>query len=380
LVIVPEGSPAALADSTEDAMRTLVATHGPLWEDIRNSGRKPSDSDLRQIYFPLVLALLDQHRLAEANELLEQAPGVDELSPRARAGLLQLRGELLLLKGSPQEGLKHLHEALLWWRTDARSQASDAVIQGFVERITDRLTVALAELGHIDEAIAMARNSLQQSEQRGSILGGTAELLRRLSVDHSRLGELLIAKGELVEAGRHVAEDLQISHKMLALDPESPRAMADLGVAHLKSAEFLVAQGKLGEAREALNLALQSARSATHLQPRSMQSSRLLAAVLTNLAYVESLLGNAALAFRYLKESESLAERVALAAPLHRESQSNLVTIRAMLAEMLQQSGSPNARSAWDSLAHQIEAMESTGALPPREAELLRLARSKTAA
>lgn len=377
LVIVPEGSPSGMFGSTEDAGRTLVATHGPLWEDIRKSGRQPSNPDLHQIYFPLVLALLDQRRLVEADRLLDQVRVVDGLSARARAELLQLRGELHLLKGSPQEGLRHLHEALLWWRTHARSQASDAVIQGFVERITDRLTVALAELGHMDEAINMARNSLQQSEQRRLVVGGTPEVLRRLCVDHSRLGELLIAKGELDEARRHIAEDLQISQQVLALNPNSSQAIADLGIAHLKWAELLVAQGNLGEAREALNLALQSIRAATQLRTRSEEAPRLLVAVLTNLAYVESFLGNSALALRYLTEGESLAEKIALESPLHRESQANLVTIRAMLAELLQQSGSPNARTAWDRLMHQIEAMGSKGPLLPREAELLRLARSR---
>lgn len=380
LVIVPQGSPGAIARTSEEAMRTLVATHGPLWEDILKSGRKPSDGDLRQIYFPLALAWVELRALAEASRILEQAPPWEELSPRARANLLQLQGELSLLKGEIKEGVQQLYRALQWWQTEARSQASDAVIQGFVERITDRLTVALAELGHLDDAISMARASLQRSEQSLTPASETAEHLRRLSVDHSRLGELLIARGELDEAGRHVAEDLRISEQFLAQDPANPQSIADLGVAHLKSAELLVAQGRIHQAQGSLRLALESARMALSKAPESAQVQRLATAILTNRGYVEMMLGNLALAIRNLLEAEALAERAALSSPMHFESQRNLVTIRALIAQLFDQSGAPAAKAAWERLVHQIEAMESRGTLASRELQLLHLARAKVTA
>jgi tetratricopeptide (TPR) repeat protein len=380
LVIVPEGSPAALAGSTEDAMRTLVATHGPLWEDIHTSGRQPSDSDLRQIYFPLVLALLDQHRLEEARQLLDQAPPVGTLSPRARAELHQLRGELLVSEGTPREGLQDLHQALIWWQTHAKSEATDAVIQAFVERLTDRITLAMAELGHLDDAIALARTSLKRSQRRLSSTAGTPEELRKLSVAHSRLGDLLTAKGELEEASRHIAEDLEISLQVLAKDPGSPQSLADMGVVRLKSARVLFAQSKVLDAHKALDLALECTRAALARQPRSVQFSILLAAVLTTLGYAEMLMGNTALALRNLTEAESIGEWVARNSPLHRESHGNLLTIRALLAQLFEQTDPPAAKTAWERLAHQIEVMESRGPLPPREAELLKLARTKSLA
>jgi tetratricopeptide (TPR) repeat protein len=380
LVIVPEGSPAALAGSTEDAMRTLVATHGPLWEDIHTSGRQPSDSDLRQIYFPLVLALLDQHRLEEARQLLDQAPAVEALTPRARAGLLQLRGQLHIHLGETKVGVGLLQQALAWGQTEGRSHASDSVVESFVDLISDRLTVALAATGQLDQALSLAKDAMQRAESRRTLRGDTREILRALSVVHSRLGELLVAKGDLDEAGRHIAEDLRICEQILTLDPSHSQAIADLGVAHLKASDLYAAQGRMLDARASLIFALESTRSALVRAPDSIQIQGLLEAILTNLGYLDIQFGKPALATQRLLEAESLGEQVARNSPLHRESQSNLLTVRALLAQLFEQTDPPAAKTAWERLAHQIEAMESRGPLPPREAELLKLARTKSLA
>ena len=77
---------------------------------------------------------------------------------------------------------------------------------------------------------------------------GNAGWQRDLSVSYDRVGDVLVAQGNLPEALKTFREGLAISERLAAADPGNAGWQRDLSVSNNKVGDVLVAQGNLPEA------------------------------------------------------------------------------------------------------------------------------------
>ena len=72
---------------------------------------------------------------------------------------------------------------------------------------------------------------------------------RDVSVSLTKLGDVLVAQGELAGARQRYQESLDIDRRLAAADVSSVAFQRDVSVSLIKLGDVLVAQGDLGGAR-----------------------------------------------------------------------------------------------------------------------------------
>jgi DNA-binding CsgD family transcriptional regulator len=179
----------------------------------------------------LATALLDRGRVDEAKSALADLPA--DWGPGARNRWLRgasLRARLRLAQGRPEEALSELREQL---RDDEqRGRAINAR-----DLIRTTLVAVLAELGHREEALALADEQLTVARRRGI---ATAE------------ARLLLARARAFEGPRRIAalEDAVEAARRSPSRLVQAQALGELGATLRRAGSRVAARQPLRQARE----------------------------------------------------------------------------------------------------------------------------------
>ena len=77
----------------------------------------------------------------------------------------------------------------------------------------------------------------------------SASLQRDVSVSQVKVGDVLVAQGDLPGARARFQESLQIAQRLAAADPSSASLQTDMSISFTKLGDVAIAQGVLGGAR-----------------------------------------------------------------------------------------------------------------------------------
>ena len=97
---------------------------------------------------------------------------------------------------------------------------------------------------------------------------GNAGWQRDLSVSYDKVGDVLVAQGNLAEALKSYRDGLAIAERLAKADPGNAGWQRDLSVSYDKVGDVLVAQGNLAEALKSYHDSLAIARPPGQGRPR----------------------------------------------------------------------------------------------------------------
>ncbi|WP_346907536.1 tetratricopeptide repeat protein [uncultured Roseibium sp.] len=202
-------------------------------------------------------------RLEDAVEALEEVPEEDASAQTIQDALEALRqGKPSLAEGifrqiqndRAQEGENALFEAseaarhraaLLYLNDKAKALIA---LQEAVQLCPENMA-AQYDLG--DVAISAGNLSVAYDAFKNfGDLGAKKQSQREIMIAHARLGDILVAQGQLGDALERYEAGLEVAKRLAASDASNSRRQRDLSVSFDRIGGVLVAQGKLGEALE----------------------------------------------------------------------------------------------------------------------------------
>ncbi len=110
--------------------------------------------------------------------------------------------------------------------------------------------------GQSPEALTTYRASLGIADRLAKVDPGNAGWQRDLSISQEKIGDVLVAQGNLPEALAAYRASLGIADRLAKADPGNAGWLRDLSVAHNKIGDVLIAQGNLPEALTAYRASL----------------------------------------------------------------------------------------------------------------------------
>ncbi len=135
-------------------------------------------------------------------------------------------------------------------------------------KLVDGVGQALVSLGRSSDADWIYSALLRQSETRvGLDPAANTDWQRELAVSHSRIGDLLAARGDTDEALAAYGKDLEISEWLAGLDPANNGWQRSLAVSHAKRGDLLAARGYTDEALAAYGKSLEISERLVSLDP-----------------------------------------------------------------------------------------------------------------
>ncbi|PPC98054.1 MAG: hypothetical protein CTY36_11050, partial [Methylocystis sp.] len=255
----------------------------------RATGLDPSDA---QTWDDYARAAVDAGRLGEAKTSFEQAAmkarenGNDRLRYWATLGL----GDVAVEQGSLPSA-RRLYEtavAIVGPLAKSAEGKTDAGSLGWQRDLSvsyNKVGDVLVAQGNLPEALKAFRDSLAITEKlakadpasfglHGSAM--TSGWQRDLSVSQEKIGDVLVAQGNLPDALKAFKDSLAIADKLAKADPASfglhGSAMTsvwqrDLSVSYIKVGDVLVAQGNLPDALKAFKDSLAIREKLTKADP-----------------------------------------------------------------------------------------------------------------
>jgi len=112
----------------------------------------------------------------------------------------------------------------------------------------DRVGNVLLALGDLAGALVSYRDSLAVRQRLVAADPGNTEWQQYLGVSHNKVGDVLIAQGDLVGALISYREDQAVMQRLAVVDPGNPGWQRDLSVSHINVGDVLRAQGDLARA------------------------------------------------------------------------------------------------------------------------------------
>ena len=112
----------------------------------------------------------------------------------------------------------------------------------------DRIGDVLVAQGNLPEALKSFRDGLAIRDRLARTDPGNAGWQRDLSVSYDRIGDVLVAQGNLPEALKSFRDQLAIADRLARTDPGNAGWQRDLSMSYEKVGDVLVAQGNLPEA------------------------------------------------------------------------------------------------------------------------------------
>ena len=100
---------------------------------------------------------------------------------------------------------------------------------------------------------------------------GNTQWQRDLSVSHNKIGDVLVAQGDLPAALAAFRTGLDIAQALAARDPSNTQWQRDLSVSHVKLGDVLVAQGDLPAALAAFRTSLDIRQALAARDPANAQ-------------------------------------------------------------------------------------------------------------
>ena len=248
----------AWSGGSSDEALLLSRSLGPLWEELVEPGRLPTVTDVERMGIPLLEYALHEGRLKEAEAVDRVISAVRLPRSDARGMWLRLRGELARLLGrfpdaeAAFDEAMRLHESLLSETPKSlRAKRDLSVTLGeyaaFLEERGQRGDAEL-QLSLLERNQRLMQQILDESPESG-------QAVRDVSVSLNKLGDFLAGRskpGDSEAALGHYARSLELSERLLAVNPESRQAARDVAVSLIKLGDFLARRGKPGDEEAAL--------------------------------------------------------------------------------------------------------------------------------
>ena len=114
--------------------------------------------------------------------------------------------------------------------------------------LADREMQALLKTGSVAAALDRANRIAATARHKAETDPTNTEAQRDLGISYERLGDLMVAVGNLGEAERFYRDRLTIADRLAKDDPTNAQAQRDLSVSYTKLGDLMVAVGNLGEA------------------------------------------------------------------------------------------------------------------------------------
>ena len=164
---------------------------------------------------------------------------------------------------------------------------------------------------------------------------GKAGWQRDLSVSYIKVGEVLVAQGDLAGAQRAYRASLEIAERLAALEPRDAGWQRDLAASRSKVGEALVTQGDLAGAQRAYRASLEIAQRLAASNPDNAGWQRDLSVSHRQVGEVLVAQGDLAGALRAYRAAQEIAERLAALEPGNAERQRDLAGGRNMVGDVL---------------------------------------------
>ena len=249
---------AAWSGGGSDAASLLARSMRPLWEELVESGRVPTVTDVERMGIPLLENALHEGRLKEAEAVDRVISAVRIPRSDVRGMWLRLRGELARLLGrfpdaeAAFDEAMRLHESLLSETPKSlRAKRDLSVTLGeyadFLEERGQRGDAEL-QLSLLERNQRLMQQILDERPESG-------QAVRDVSVSLNKLGDFLAgrSKPEDSEAALgHYERSVEMRERLLAVNPESRQAARDVAVSLIKLGDFLARRGKPGTEEAAL--------------------------------------------------------------------------------------------------------------------------------
>src|SRR6266849_3393650 len=173
----------------------------------------------------------------------------------------------------------------------------------------------LVAQGNLAEALKSFRDGLAIRERLAQSDAGRAGWQRDLSVSYSKIGDVLVAQGNLAEALKSFRDGLAIRERLAQSDPGNAGWQRDLSVSYNKIGDVLVAQGNLAEALKSFRDGLAIAGRLAQADPGNAGWQRDLSVSYNKIGDVLVDQGNLPEALKSFRDGHDIFKRLAQADP-----------------------------------------------------------------
>ena len=344
---------AAWSGGSSDEALLLSRSLGPLWEELVESGRLPTVTDVERMGIPLLEYALHESRLNDA-EAVDRVISEAHLPPSPVRGIwLRLRGELARLLGRFPDAEAAFDEAMRLGESLLQQTPKSLRAKRNLSVTLGEYAVFLGERGRRGDAefqfslLQRSQRLMQQILDESPESGNAA---RDVSVSLDRLGDFLAERGKPGDAERalrHYERSLELSERLLAANPSSGRAARDVSVSLNRLGDFLTRRGRPGDAEAAMGHHVRSLAVDERLlaaNPESGQAARDVSVSLNKLGDFLSARGkpgDAEAAQGNYERSLEVAERLWSANPESGQAARDLSVSLERLADFLAGRGKP---------------------------------------
>ena len=179
----------------------------------------------------------------------------------------------------------------------------------------ERVGDVLVAQGNLPEALKAFRDCLAIRDRLAKADPGNAGWQRDLSVSYERVGDVLVAQGNLPEALKAFRDGLAISDRLAKADPGNAGWQRDLSVSYNKVGDVLVAQGNLPEALKAFRDCLAICDRLAKADPGNAGWQRDLSVSYNKVGDVLVAQGNLPEALKAFRDGLAICDRLAKADP-----------------------------------------------------------------
>ncbi len=281
-------------------------------------------------------------------------------------------GDVLIERGETTAAEKQCREALDVRRKIAAEVKTDLAAQRRLADSLDQYAEILHRAGRSSAAGEIAREGLAVLVQVNEKLSPQPNLnaQRELAEAHSRLGEILLDRGDLSGSRKEFEEARDLLVKLRVVDPRSAGAKAALAVCHGWLAAVALRVGELANALKEATTSNQLCKEVDADDPDSTRTTRDLAASYERLGDVLLAQGRSATALAAYLDSEKLL------APIERKDPDSVLA-KLALAHARERSGegqlaTGNAAAAVVSLNESVALREKVWAVDPGSARAIR--------
>jgi tetratricopeptide (TPR) repeat protein len=169
----------------------------------------------------------------------------------------------------------------------------------------------LVAQGNLAEALESFRDGLAIRERLAQADPGNARRQRDLSVSYEKIGNVLVAQGNLAEALKSYRDGLAIRERLAQADPGNAGWQRDLSVSYEKIGNVLVAQGNLAEALKSYRDGVAIRDRLAPSDPGNAGWQRDLSVSYSKIGDVLVAQGNLAEALKSFRDGLAIAERLA---------------------------------------------------------------------
>ena len=223
-------------------------------------------------------------------------------------------------------------------RTDPGNAGWQRGLSMSYEKVGD----VLVAQGNLPEALKSFRDGLAIRDRLAHADPGNVGWQRDLSVSYEKVGDVLTAQGNLPEALKSFRDGLAIRDRLARADPDNAGWQRGLSVSHDRIGDVLMAQGSLAEALKSFRDQLAIADRLARADPGNAGWQRDLSVSYDRIGDVLEAQGDVPEALKSFHEGLAIAERLAAAEPGNADWQRSLAVSHGHLAEVYRRSNDPD--------------------------------------